>query len=251
MKRKNKIESTVNNLDKKWNVILGILQLAYHNPEIDQKTGEVKMTKCPKECGRQWRLKQRKLGWQKQREEEKKEEKSRKQEKRKERKEKKPKKMEVRKIAEEQEIWNEEEEAVKSEEEIKKLVLERFHKWIKVFGEKQSEKIPTIKVWDHAIDMKKGFVPRKRKVYLLSREEKEKVCNFINEQLRKEYIRSLKLPQTTPVFFIGKKNEKKRMVQDYRYLNEWIVKNNYPLPLILNVIENISTKKMFTKIDLR
>ena len=59
------------------------------------------MTKCPKECGRQWRLKQRKSGWQKQREEEKKEEKSRKQEKRKERKEKKPRKMEIRKIVEE------------------------------------------------------------------------------------------------------------------------------------------------------
>ena len=82
---------------------------------------------------------------------------------------------------------------MKSEEEVKKLVPERFHKWIKVFDKKQSEKIPTRKVWDHAIDTKKRFVPKKRKVYLLSREEREKVCNFINEQLRKGYIRSLKL----------------------------------------------------------
>ena len=41
------------------------------------------------------------------------------------------------------------------------------------------------------------------------------------------------------------------MVQDYRYLNEWTIKNNYPLPLISNVLENIGTKKLFTKIDLR
>ena len=41
------------------------------------------------------------------------------------------------------------------------------------------------------------------------------------------------------------------MVQDYRYLNEWTIKNNYPLPLISNVLENIGTKKMFTKMDLR
>ena len=41
------------------------------------------------------------------------------------------------------------------------------------------------------------------------------------------------------------------MVQDYWYLNEWIMKNNYPLPLILDIIKNISTKKVFTKIDLR
>jgi len=54
-----------------------------------------------------------------------------------------------------------------------------------------------------------------------------------------------------PVFFVGKKDRKKRMVQDYRYLNEWTVKNNYPLLLILDVLENIRTKKVFTKIDLR
>jgi len=42
--------------------------------------------------------------------------------------------MEVRKIVEEWEIWDEEGKAVKLEEEAKKLVLEKFHKWIKVFG---------------------------------------------------------------------------------------------------------------------
>ena len=54
-----------------------------------------------------------------------------------------------------------------------------------------------------------------------------------------------------PVFFVGKKDEKKRIVQDYQYLNEWMVKNNYLLPLISDVIENIRTKKVFTNIDLR
>ena len=53
------------------------------------------------------------------------------------------------------------------------------------------------------------------------------------------------------MFFVGKKDGKKRMVQDYRYLNEWTVKNNYPLPLISDVLENIGTKKLFTKMDLR
>jgi len=41
------------------------------------------------------------------------------------------------------------------------------------------------------------------------------------------------------------------MVQDHRYLNEWTIKNNYPLPLISDVLENIKTKKLFTKMDLR
>ena len=81
--------------------------------------------------------------------------------------------------------------------------------------------------------MKKEFVPRKGKVYSLLREEREEMHKFIQEQLRKGYIRPLKSPQMALVFFVGKKDGKKRMVQDYRYLNKWTIKNNYSLPLIL------------------
>ena len=128
--------------------------------------------------------------------------------------------MEVRKVAEEWKIWDEEEEAAKSEEEAKKLVPERFHKWIKVFGKKQLERMPMRKLWDYAIEVKEGFMLRKGKVYPLSREEREEVREFVKEQLRKGYIQPSKSPQTAPVFFVGKKDGKKRMVQDYRYLNE-------------------------------
>ena len=69
--------------------------------------------------------------------------------------------------------------------------------------------------------------------------------------MRKGYIRLLKLLQTSPVFFVPKKNGKKRMVQDYRYLNSWMIKNNYPLPLILDLIDNIGKKRVFTKMDLK
>jgi len=166
-------------------------------------------------------------------------------------KQKKGEMVEVRKVAEEWEIWDEEEEVAKSEEEAKKLVPEKLHRWIKMFGKKQLERMPTRKVWDHAIDIKERFIPKKEKVYPLSREERKEVREFVKEQLRKGYIWPSKSPQTAPVFFVGKKDGKKRMVQDYRYLNEWTIKNNYPLPLISDVLENIGTKKLFMKIDLR
>jgi len=41
--------------------------------------------------------------------------------------------------------------------------------------------MPTRKIWNHAIDMKEGFMLRKGKVYLLSREEREEVREFIKE----------------------------------------------------------------------
>ena len=197
---------------QKWSVILGMPWLACHNPEIDWKIGEVKMTRCLEECGKQWRPVQGKSGWEKQKEEEAREEKNKNQ--------KKGKTVEVRKVAEEWEIWDEEEEVAKSEAEAKKLVPEKFHQRIKVFGKKQSERMPTRKLWDHTIDVREGFVPRKGKVYPLSREEREEVREFVKEQLRKGYIRLSKSLQTAPVFFVGKKDGKKRMVQDYRYLNE-------------------------------
>ena len=55
----------------------------------------------------------------------------------------------------------------------------------------------------------------------------------------------------SPVFFVLKKDGKKRMVQDYRYLNSWTIKNNYPLPLISDLINSIGKKRVFTKMDLR
>ena len=70
----------------------------------------------------------------------------------------------------------------------------------------------TRKLWNYTIDIKEGFVLRKEKMYLLSREEREKVYKFISKQLRKEYIRLLKLFQMAPVFFVGKKNRKKHIV---------------------------------------
>jgi len=73
----------------------------------------------------------------------------------------------------------------------------------------------------------------------------------VEEQLRKGYIRPTKSPQMSPVFFIGKKDGKKRMVMDYCNLNNQIVKNNYPLLLITELINNMGGKKVFTKMDLR
>ena len=53
------------------------------------------------------------------------------------------------------------------------------------------------------------------------------------------------------VFFVGKKDGSKRMVMDYHNLNDQTVKNNYPLLLITDLIDNMDSKKVFMKMDLR
>ena len=89
--------------------------------------------------------------------------------------------MNVKKVAKEQEIWNKKEEATRSEKEVKKLVSEQFHRWIKILEKKTSERMPTRKMWNYAIDLKEEFVPRKQKVYLLFRKEREKVRKYIQK----------------------------------------------------------------------
>jgi len=73
----------------------------------------------------------------------------------------------------------------------------------------------------------------------------------VENQLRKGYIRPSKSPQTSPVFFVEKKDKSKRIVIDYHNLNDQTVKNNYPLLLITDLIDNMDSKKVFTKMDLR
>jgi len=103
----------------------------------------------------------------------------------------------------------------KDKEVLRKLVPRRFWKWKKVFGKKESERMLVQKTWDHAIELKEGFMPRKGKVYSLSREEREEVQKFVEDQLRKEYIQPSKSLQMSPVHFVVKKDGTQRMVQDY------------------------------------
>jgi len=212
----------------KTEVILGMPWLAAHNPEINWETKEVKMTRCPPLCGGR----------------------SQKKEKVKRIATKEEEKI-VRWVIDNKKDWGREEEIEEDHRKIEEMVPRKFLKWRKVFGKIESERMPTRKVWDHAIDLKETFKPRKGRIYPLSKNERKEVQNFVEDQLRKGYIRPSKSPQTSPVFFVGKKDGNKRMVIDYHNLNDQTIKNNYLLPLIIELIDNMGSKKVFTKMDLR
>jgi len=215
----------------KTEVILGMPWLAAHNLEINWETREVKMTRCPPLCGGKSQKNKRK-------------------EKVKIMVTEKEEKI-VRWAIDDKEDWGREKEIEEDHRKIEKMVPKKFLKWRKVFGKVESKRIPTRKIWNHAIDLKETFKPRKGKIYPLSKNVREEVQNFVEDQLRKNYIRPPKSPQTSLVFFVGKKDGSKRMVIDYRNLNSQTVKNNYLLPLITELIDNIGSKKIFTKMDLR
>jgi len=160
----------------KTDMILGMPWLQAHNPEINWETGEVKMTRCPLLCGRNTKL-----------------EKGQKAKKGKRVVTLEEEKM-VRWAMEDKEDWGRDEEVEVDYKKIEEMVPKRFLKWRKVFGKVELERIPTRKIWDHAIDLKETFKPQKGKIYPLSKNKREEVQNFINNQLRKGYIRPSKSP---------------------------------------------------------
>jgi len=55
------------------------------------------------------------------------------------------------------------------------MVQQKFYKWLKVFEKVKSEMMLIRKLWDHTINLKENFVPKKRRIYLILRQKKEKV----------------------------------------------------------------------------
>jgi len=213
----------------KTEVILGMPWLQVYNPEINWKTREVKMMRYAPLCSRT-RPRGVKKG-------------------------KRVVTLEKEKIVRwainDKKDWGREEEIEEDHRKIEELVPRKFLKWRKVFGKVESERMLTRKVWDHAIDLKETFKPQKGRIYPLSKNKREKVQNFVEDQLRKGYIRPSKSPQMSPVFFVGKKDGSKWIVMDYCNLNDQTVKNNCPLPLITELIDNMGSKKVFTRMNLR
>jgi len=88
------------------------------------------------------------------------------------------------------------------------------------------------------------------RVHSLFKNKKKEVQKFVDKYLKKGYIKPSKLPQMLPVFFAGKKDKGKRMVINYKRLNKQTIKNNYPLPLIIDLVDSMKNKSVFTKMDL-
>jgi hypothetical protein len=129
---------------------------------------------------------------------------------------------------------------------------DRYKIHAKVFSKTEAQRFPDARQWDHAIELKRDApATLPGKIYALTHPEREALKEFISEHLKKKYIRPSKSPYAAPFFFIKKKDGKLRPVQDYRKLNEWTIKNRYPLPLIPELIARVKGSIIFSKFDVR
>jgi len=131
-------------------------------------------------------------------------------------------------------------------------VPEAYQQFAKIFSEEESKRYPPKRAWDHAIEFKKDAPEAiDCKVYLMNQVEDEAIRKFLHDKLEKGYIRESKSPYASSFFFVRKKDGKLRPVQDYRKINAITVRNQYPLPLIADLIRDLSNAHIYTKLDVR
>ncbi|MBI0385371.1 RNA-directed DNA polymerase, partial [Streptomyces albiflaviniger] len=87
--------------------------------------------------------------------------------------------------------------------------------------------------------------------YKMDVDELKELKKQLREQLDKRFIQLSSSSWGAPILFVEKKDSSKRLVVDYRSLNEVIIKNKYPLPNINDLFDQLKGAKVFSKIDLR
>ena len=145
---------------EKTNVILGILWLQAHNPEINWEMGKVEMTRCLPLYRRNMKLKEEK----------------------KVKRVKRVTTIEKEKIVkwtvDNKKNWRREKEIKVNYRKIEEIVPQKFLKQRKVFRKVELEKIPMRKIWNYAIDLKEMFKPKKGRIYPLSKNKRKKSSEF-------------------------------------------------------------------------
>jgi hypothetical protein len=91
-----------------------------------------------------------------------------------------------------------------------------LHTYADIFSETAFDSLPERRKWDHAIELERKPLPGFHKVYPMTLTEQMEMDALLGEALATGRIRQSKSPLGAPVFFIKKKDEKLRFVQDYR-----------------------------------
>lgn len=121
-----------------------------------------------------------------------------------------------------------------------------------VFSSAKADLLPEHRPYDCEIVLKNPeAVPPFAPIYPLPERDRADLKAHIAEMEAKGFIRKSKSPSAAAVFFVGKKDLSKRLCVDYRGLNELMVRNSFPMPLIHELLDRVRRAKIFTKNDLR
>ena len=127
-------------------------------------------------------------------------------------------------------------------------VLEEFKD---VMPPELPKKLPPKREVDHKIELVPGASPPAAVPYRMAPPELEELRRQLKELLNAGYIRAFKAPYGAPVLFQKKHDGSLRLCIDYRALNKITINNKYPIPLIVDLFDQLGGARWFTKLDLR
>uniref|UniRef100_A0A803TR04 Gypsy retrotransposon integrase-like protein 1 n=1 Tax=Anolis carolinensis TaxID=28377 RepID=A0A803TR04_ANOCA len=125
-----------------------------------------------------------------------------------------------------------------------------YHEFAEVFSEKECDQLPPHRKTDCAIEIDPNAKLPKPKLYAMSEPEKRALREFIDKNIERGFIKPSQSPMAAPVFF-RPKADGLRLVVDYRGLNAISTTNQYPLPLMSEMLAQLGEARIFTKLDLR
>ena len=111
--------------------------------------------------------------------------------------------------------------------------------------------MPPKRELEFTIDLNPRTEPIVRTPYHMSTLELQKLRMQLKELLDLGLIHPSVSPWGMPVIFIQKKDRSWRLCIDYRQLNKETIKNQYMLPRIDDLFDQMKGVTVFSKIDLR
>ncbi len=127
----------------------------------------------------------------------------------------------------------------------------QYRDYREVFEQCKGGGLPPLHPWNHAIDLKSGALATLiGRMIWLSQSEQGELTKFLKEHTAQGTIQPSKSPYAMP-FFIKKKNGKLQPVQDYWPINVWTIKNQYPLPLIPQLVDCLHDCTLFIGFNIK
>ncbi|KAJ2914471.1 hypothetical protein MD484_g5943, partial [Candolleomyces efflorescens] len=128
----------------------------------------------------------------------------------------------------------------------------KYYPWAdSVFSPTAVDDLPPHRPYDCAIDIEEGKSPPFGPLYRLTQDEQKALADYLDDNLRKGFIRRSTSSAASPVLFVRKKSGELRLCVDYRGLNNITKKNRYPIPHIDDLLDRTQGCKLFTVIDLK
>lgn len=137
----------------------------------------------------------------------------------------------------------------KPEVDPKTKVPIEYYDLLEVFSRHDADTLPPRRPYDHKIHLEPGQTPGYGPLYGMSQDELRVLKKYLDDNLKKGFIRASSSPAASPVLFVKKPGGGLRFCVDYRALNSITVKDRYPLPLVSETLARLSKAKYFTKLD--